>query len=171
MKKKTINFLLSAFQIIIDFSILIFILIIMIIGLMAIVAIIAHGSDATELFATANTGIQIAELIDGLIMSALAVTVTIGIRNIIDNINNSHYFVIQNLAALRKILWSTVILFVIQLINSDFFRLLNLKDVNKFFTFHGNDFSSSLAFIITIFLVYLVFKRGLALQREADSII
>lgn len=45
------------------------------------------------MFSSANPAIQISELIDGLIMATLAVIMTLGIRNIIDNINNELYFV------------------------------------------------------------------------------
>lgn len=138
---------------------------------MASEASIANDRDAAALFATTNLIIQVGELIDGIILCALAVIMTLGIRNIIDNINNELYFVPQNLTALRKILESVTIIFIIQALNSIVFAFLQLKDTNKFFTFHGNSISSSIVFIITIFLVYLVFKRGLALQKDADSII
>lgn len=60
---------------------------------MAIEIIIAHNQDTVEMFSSANPAIQISELIDGLIMATLAVIMTLGIRNIIDNINNELYFV------------------------------------------------------------------------------
>lgn len=171
MKKKTTKFLLSALQIIIDFSILIFILITFILSLMSIEAIIANGTDALETFASANPVIQIGEFIDGFVMAVITIIMALGIRNIIDNINNELYFVPQNLTAIRKILLSATSIFLIQLLNSGLFPLLQIKDANKFFTFQGNGFGTSIAFIITIFLIYLVFKRGLTLQRDADSII
>lgn len=171
MKNRTVRFLLSAFQFLIDFSILIFIFAIAIFSLIAVVVLIGQTSDTIDYFGTTNIGFQIMVFIDGLVMAVLAIVMMIGISNIISNINKELYFVVQNLTALRKILWSTTTLFVIQLVNSGLFKLVDIKDVDNFFTFHGNDFEDNLTFIVTIFLIYLVFKRGLTLQKEVDSII
>lgn len=171
MKDKTISFLLSAFQIIIDFGILISILVVALIGLMDLVTIIGQPHDVVETFGSANVGIQIVEWIDGLVMAVLTIIMATGMSSIIRNINDKSYFVTANLTALRRILWTTTTIFIIQVVNGLFFKLANIKDVDKFFTFHGNDFDNSIIFIVTIFLIYLVFKRGLALQKEVDSII
>ncbi|WP_076460213.1 DUF2975 domain-containing protein [Limosilactobacillus caccae] len=171
MKNKAVKFLLSTFQIIIDFCILLFILGALMVSLMAGEAIIANSPDAVNWFASANPIIQVSELIDGVILCVLVIIMAFGIRNIIDNINNEQYFVPQNLTAIRKILGSATIIFIIQTLNSTIFTLLQLKDVNNLFTLRGNELASAITFIIILFLVYLVFKRGLSLQKDADSII
>lgn len=56
-------------------------------------------------------------------------------------------------------------------LNTVIYHLLHLRDKLGLLTMSGDDFTNGLGFVTVIFLIYLIFRRGVALQQEADEII
>lgn len=91
------------------------------------------------------------------------------IKKLIKNLLNSKYFVVENLNSIKKIFVSFSIITAMEFI----FTIINFM-INM--THHKVviDLSSLIVHIIilgAIYLIYLVFKRGIELQEETNSII
>ena len=104
-------------------------------------------------------------------MVFLAIIMFVGVHSLLRNINSGLYFVNQNLVAVRQILWPSLVVFVLHSLASICFRLWNIQDLMGLMTFREGDFSNDLFSLVIFFLIYLIFKRGITLQKDADEII
>ena len=111
------------------------------------------------------------QVLDVVVESVLTVITLLGTRNLLSNINDGQYFVDKNMLAVRQILWSSLLVLVLGSINTVVFHLLHVQDKLSLLTLSGDDFTNGLGFVTVIFLIYLIFRRGIALQQDADEII
>lgn len=91
------------------------------------------------------------------------------LHNILDNINLQKYFAPANMVALRKLMFSFLVLTILDGINTVVNHFINVTAQVDFFPC-GNYYTYFISLIIC-YLVYFIFKRGLALQNENNSII
>lgn len=113
-------------------------------------------------------------VIQGLVviaLMALSFICLVATHRLLDNLNQAKYFVVANCQALQKILWTTVTNTVIGGATTIWLSLAHVKPRASFLVMTGDDFSNSVTLIIILLIIYLIFKRGVALQNDADSII
>ena len=113
-------------------------------------------------------------VIQGLVviaLMALSFICLVATHRLLDNLNQAKYFVVANCQALQKILWTTVTNTVIDGATTIWLSLIHVKPRASFLVMTGDDFSNSVTLIIILLIIYLIFKRGVALQNDADSII
>lgn len=169
MKKKLISFLLTIVQIIVDLNIVVM-------GMGAFMGIIfllaAPFTGVGHEFFDYQSGLGLTiQVLDVVAEGVIMIIGLLGTRNLLSNINDGLYFVNKNMLAVRQILYAGLFALILGSINTVAFNMLHIQDKLNIFTFSGNDLSNSLSFLIVIFLIYLIFKRGVALQKEADEII
>ncbi|WP_288658898.1 DUF2975 domain-containing protein [uncultured Limosilactobacillus sp.] len=166
MKKRLTSWLLTIIQAVVDLEIV-------------IVAVGAFGgliaAPFTEIghaFFDYRSGFGLlVQVLDVVLEVGLLVISLLGTRNLLSNINDGQYFVGQNMLAVWQILWSTLLALVLGGLNTVIYHLLHLRDKLGLLTMSGDDFTNGLGFVTVIFLIYLIFRRGVALQQEADEII
>lgn len=169
MKKRLVSLVLTLIQILVDLNIVM-------IGAATLLApifmlFVPSLGLSHELFDYHSWWSFLLQFLCLIALAVLTIILMLGIRNLLSNINDGLYFVDQNMLAIRQILWASTAIFILQCITTTVFRLCDLHDRLKGLTFQTNDFSNSLTFIAIFFLVYLIFKRGLTLQKESDEII
>lgn len=153
MKKRLTSWLLTIIQAVVDLEIV-------------IVAVGAFGGLIAAPFTEIGHAFFDYRSGFGLLVISL-----LGTRNLLSNINDGQYFVSQNMLAVWQILWSTLLALVLGGLNTVIYHLLHLRDKLGLLTMSGDDFTNGLGFVTVIFLIYLIFRRGVALQQEADEII
>lgn len=169
MRKKLVSLVLTLIQICIDFNIL-FAALALIMGLVFVFFLPLTGY-AHALFDYHSWWSFVLQVLWLAGMALLTLIMWLGIRNLLSNINDGLYFVDQNMVAVRQILWTTAALFIMQSISTAVFSFYGIRDKLHLLTFQGNDLSDNLFFLVIFFLIYLIFKRGIALQKDADEII
>lgn len=169
MKKRLTSWLLTIIQAVVDLE-------------LVIVAVGAFGG-LIFLLAAPFTGIGhaffdyrsgfglLVQVLDVVLEAGLLVISLLRTRNLLSNINDGQYFISQNMLAVWQILWSTLLALVFGGLNTVIYHLLHLRDKLGLLTMSGDDFTNGLGFVTAIFLIYLIFRRGVALQQEADEII
>ncbi|MGM9963499.1 MAG: hypothetical protein ACI319_10755 [Holdemanella porci] len=93
-------------------------------------------------------------------------------RLIIKNINREIYFAVNNLDLLKKLLISVAGYTVISIVNFAIFmihRAWFAKYASS--TLYPSGITNGLLFLAVLYVVYLVFKYGMKVQEDADSII
>lgn len=161
MKKRLTSWLLTIIQAVVDLEI-------------AIVAVGAFGGLIAAPFTEIGHAFFDYRSGFGLLVQVFDVVLEVGLlgtRNLLSNINDGQYFVSQNMLAVWQILWSTLLALVLGGLNTVIYHLLHLRDKLGLLTMSGDDFTNGLGFVTVIFLIYLIFRRGVALQQEADEII
>lgn len=169
MKKRLVRLLLTIIQVVVDLNILL-------VGAGAFVGLIfllaAPFTGVGHAFFDYRSGLGLTvQVLDVVVEAGLVVISLLGTRNLLSNINDGQYFVKKNMLAVHQILWSTLLALILGGINTVAFSLLHIKDKLDLLTMNGDDFANGLGFVTVIFLIYLIFKRGVALQQEADEII
>lgn len=132
-------------------------------------------SERNNMFTTTSFPLQVYLFLSDFSIYFLGLVNLYGIRTFINNIADNLYFSSENLKTIQLIFRSTLAIFVFADVNS----LLKLFGVNlhtnlaigSLLTFNEGSFFYCLIALIIIFLVYLVFKRGIALQKDSNSII
>lgn len=169
MKKKLISLILTLIQLSVDFS-----LVItggaLIFGTILVIFTPFTGF-ANKLFDHHSWWSLTLQAIDVFLIIAFALIMMLGIHSLLRNINSRRYFVGENLRAVQQILYPAIAIFALQSLTTICFHFWNIQDLSGLMTFHEGDFDSNLFFIIIFFLIYLIFKRGIALQKDADEII
>lgn len=169
MKKKLINLILILIQLFVDCSIVVT-SIALVLGVI-LVSSTPFTGFGHELFAYHSWWSLVLQAVTAAMMVFLAIITLVGVHSLLRNLNGGLYFVNQNLAAVQQILWPSLGLFVLQSLTTISFRLWNIQDLLGLMTFQEGDFSNDLFLLIIFFLIYLIFKRGIALQKDADEII
>lgn len=169
MKKQLIKFLLTIIQVVVDINIVI-ITFGAFVGLIFLLAAPFTGVGHAFFDYRSGLGLTI-QVLDVVVESVLTVITLLGTRNLLSNINDGQYFVDKNMLAVRQILWSSLLVLVLGSINTVAFHLLHVQDKLSLLTLSGDDFTNGLGFVTVIFLIYLIFRRGIALQQDADEII
>lgn len=169
MKKKLISLILTLIQLSVDFSIVAASISLVIV--IIFVASTPFTGFAHELFDYHSWWSLVLQAVTTSVLVFLAIIMFVGVHSLLRNINSGLYFVNQNLVAVRQILWPSLVVFVLQSLASICFRLWNIQDLMGLMTFREGDFSNNLFSLVIFFLIYLIFKRGIALQKDADEII
>lgn len=169
MKKKLISLILTLIQLSVDFCIVVT-SVALVLGII-LVACTPFTGFAHELFDYHSWWSLVLQAVAAAMLIFLAIIMFIGVHSLLRNINSGLYFVNQNLVAVRQILWPSLVVFVLQSLASICFRLWNIQDLMGLMTFREGDFSNDLFSLVIFFLIYLIFKRGIALQKDADEII
>ncbi|AUX16537.1 hypothetical protein AB283_09300 [Lactobacillus amylovorus] len=100
-------------------------------------------------------------------------------RSIVKNIKQDVYFAIDNLKLLKKLLISVAVYVVVSIIYyvMAFCNYATLTAMSKHSSntassmFYSSGVAGGLLFLAVIYVVYLVFKYGMKVQEDADSII
>ena len=116
-----------------------------------------------------NWGIEFLLYLDILFFMAIFLYGCLALHNILNNINLQKYFAPANMVALRKLMFSFLALTILDGINTVINHFINITAQLDFFPC-GNYYSFFTSLIIC-YLIYFIFKRGLALQNENNSII
>ena len=169
MKKKLISLILTLIQLSVDFSIVAASISLVIV--IILVASTPFTGFAHELFDYHSWWSLVLQAVTASVLVFLAIIMFVGVHSLLRNINSSLYFVNQNLVAVRQILWPSLVVFVLHSLASICFRLWNIQDLMGLMTFREGDFSNDLFSLVIFFLIYLIFKRGITLQKDADEII
>ena len=169
MKNRLIKFLLTIIQVVVDINIVI-IAFGAFVGLIFLLAAPFTGVGHTFFDYRSGLGLTV-QVLDAIVESVLTVIAFLGTRNLLSNINDGQYFVDKNMLAVRQILWSSLLVLVLGSINTMAFHLLHVQDKLSLLTLSGDDFANGLGFVTVIFLIYLIFKRGVALQQDANELI
>ncbi|WP_278930292.1 hypothetical protein [Limosilactobacillus oris] len=169
MKKKLISLILTLIQLSVDFCIVVT-SVALVLGII-LVACTPFTGFAHELFDYHSWWNLVLQAVAAAMMVFLAIIMFVGVHSLLRNINSGLYFVNQNLVAVRQILWPSLVVFVLHSLASICFRLWNIQDLMGLMTFREGDFSNDLFSLVIFFLIYLIFKRGITLQKDADEII
>lgn len=169
MKKKLISLILTLIQLSVDFCIVVT-SVALVLGII-LVACTPFTGFAHELFDYHSWWNLVLQAVAAAMMVFLAIIMFVGVHSLLRNINSGLYFVNQNLVAVRQILWPSLVVFVLHSLASICFRLWNIQDLMGLMTFREGDFSNDLFSLVIFFLIYLISKRGIALQKDADEII
>ena len=169
MKKKLISLILTLIQLSVDFCIVVT-SVALVLGII-LVACTPFTGFAHELFDYHSWWNLVLQAVAAAMMVFLAIIMFVGVHSLLCNINSGLYFVNQNLVAVRQILWPSLVVFVLHSLASICFRLWNIQDLMGLMTFREGDFSNDLFSLVIFFLIYLIFKRGITLQKDADEII
>ena len=169
MKKKLISLILTLIQLSVDFCIVVT-SVALVLGII-LVACTPFTGFAHELFDYHSWWNLVLQAVAAAMMVFLAISVFVGVHSLLRNLNSGLYFVNQNLVAVRQILWPSLVVFVLHSLASICFRLWNIQDLMGLMTFREGDFSNDLFSLVIFFLIYLIFKRGITLQKDADEII
>ena len=105
------------------------------------------------------------------IVAALAFAGLLATHRLLDNLNRGHYFVAANCQALQQLLWLEIAGLIISGITTIWLRLVQVKPFVSFIVMTEDNFSDGIGFIVFLLIIYLIFKRGIALQQDADNII
>lgn len=116
-----------------------------------------------------NWAIELLLYFDILLFMAVFLYGCLALHHILNNINLQKYFAPANMVALRKLMFSFLILTILDGINTVVNHFINVTTQLDFFPC-GNYYAYFISLIIC-YLVYFIFKRGLALQNENNSII
>lgn len=97
-------------------------------------------------------------------------------RLIIKNIKQEIYFAVKNLQLLKKLLISVVVYTVATVIfyigiYSNYATLTKIAKTSSVDILYPTSITNSLFFLAILYVVYLVFKYGMKVQEDADSII
>lgn len=117
-----------------------------------------------------STGMLLFELLVGLIGALCLMVICRALHHIISNIGRQTYFVPENLAELRQILVAISTLVMTEVVSGVVFQAAHLASNQILVNYPTSLFSDFMVFA-TIFVVYVVFKRGLALQVDSDQMI
>ena len=169
MKKKLISLILTLIQLSVDFCIVVT-SVALVLGII-LVACTPFTGFAHELFDYHSWWNLVLQAVAAAMMVFLAIIMFVGVHSLLRNINSGLYFVNQNMVAVRQILWPSLVVFVLHSLASICFRLWNIQDLMGLMTFREGDFSNDLFSLVIFFLIYLIFKRGITLQKDADEII
>ena len=169
MKKKLISLILTLIQLSVDFCIVVT-SVALVLGII-LVACTPFTGFAHELFDYHSWWNLVLQAVAAAMMVFLAIIMFVGVHSLLRNINSGLYFVNQNLVAVRQILWPSLVVFVLHSLASICFRLWNIQDLMGLMTFREGDLSNDLFSLVIFFLIYLIFKRGITLQKDADEII
>lgn len=169
MKKGLTRIILTIIQIIIDFNIL-FLGMSIFVGLIFLLAAPFTGVGHEFFDYHGWWGLTV-QVLDAAALALLTMITMLGTRNLLSNLNDGDYFVGRNMLAVRQILWSSVAILLLGGINTLVFNAFQIRDHLHIFIMRGDDFADYLGFLTFVFLIYLIFKRGLALQKDADEII
>lgn len=167
MMKKINKFILGAIQALVDLGIIST-------GLLGIGFIIIGPiyifTNALPLKQIGNNWtIEFLLYFDIIIFMAACLYSCLALHSILDNINCQKFFVPENTTALRKLMFSFLILTILDGGNSIINHYTNITTQLSFFPC-GNCYSYFISLMIS-YLIYFIFKHGLALQNENDSII
>lgn len=121
-----------------------------------------------------NTPLTINLVIQGLvavIIAALAFAELLATHRLLNNLNRGHYFIAANCQALQLILWLEIAWVIISGFTTIWLHLVQAKPFVSFIVMINDSFGNGIGFIVFLLIIYLIFKRGIALQQDADSII
>ncbi|BDR57116.1 DUF2975 domain-containing protein [Xylocopilactobacillus apis] len=106
-------------------------------------------------------------LISILVSIIIFFEITVFIRRIVKNLKHEIYFNFDNLKNIRWIMYSAAFFLILDVLSKIVFDIVHL---NIFYTSWSEIFVSALVFL-GIYVIYLVFKRGVELQEDSDSLI
>lgn len=167
MKERLIKFLLGLIQFVVDFCIIATVL-------MAFVILIGGVCVLISPHSFLDHPLTIPTVVQGLIgigLSILSFFNLLGFHRLLDHLNRGKYFVTANVQALSLILWTTVAGTILSGITTAWLDLAHLKPAMDFITSSGDELGLSITYISLLLIIYLIFKRGIALQNDHDSII
>ncbi|BDR59166.1 DUF2975 domain-containing protein [Xylocopilactobacillus apicola] len=130
------------------------------------------GSFHTELLEdvldkSSSTVADVFSLITAFLIVVGFLGVSIFVRRIVRNLKHEIYFTADNLKNIRWIMWDTAAFFFLDLLAKILFNIIHQKSMNISWT---ELFVVALVFLV-IYVIYLVFKRGVELQEDSDSLI
>ena len=167
MREKLIKFILGLAQVAIDLGI--------VATFFTAFATIIAGicclvSPRTFLGGPLNINLVIQGLV-AVIIAVLAFAGLLATHRLLDNLNRGRYFIAANCRELQQLLWLEVAWLIISGITTIWLRLVQVKPFVSFIVMTEDNFSNGIGFIVFLLIIYLIFKRGIALQHDAESII
>ncbi|MFD1362757.1 DUF2975 domain-containing protein [Lentibacillus salinarum] len=93
------------------------------------------------------------------------------LHKIIGNIYEQHFFVLQNLTYLKLILISITSFIILDFISQLFFAQAHLYNVSDVFTDSWPSLIGNILLLAIVYTLYVVFKYGISLQDDSNSVI
>ncbi|CAH1856319.1 DUF2975 domain-containing protein [Convivina intestini] len=91
-------------------------------------------------------------------------------RRLVNNLRQGAYFVQANLMQIKKVMIAVLCMMIFQFMTSINYCLVQLNATQEF-DLPLSEIFTNILILVAIYVIYLIFNKGMALQEDSDSMI